>query len=135
MKIRTFLYVSMLASFIAMGCNNKHEADASGTFEVDEVVVSSEVTGQIKTLNISEGAVLQKDSVVGYLDSVPLQLQKDEVMATIKALQQKTMDVGPSVKLLKDQIAVQKVQLANACLLYTSPSPRDGLLSRMPSSA
>ena len=25
--------------------------------------------------------------------------------------------------------------LPNACLLYTSPSPRDGLLSRMPSSA
>ena len=24
---------------------------------------------------------------------------------------------------------------AGACLLYTSPSPRDGLLSRMPSSA
>ena len=27
------------------------------------------------------------------------------------------------------------VKLAKACLLYTSPSPRDGLLSRMPSSA
>ena len=26
-------------------------------------------------------------------------------------------------------------QMALACLLYTSPSPRDGLLSRMPSSA
>ena len=26
-------------------------------------------------------------------------------------------------------------ELANGCLLYTSPSPRDGLLSRMPSSA
>ena len=25
--------------------------------------------------------------------------------------------------------------LGTACLLYTSPSPRDGLLSRMPSSA
>ena len=25
--------------------------------------------------------------------------------------------------------------LDNVCLLYTSPSPRDGLLSRMPSSA
>ena len=25
--------------------------------------------------------------------------------------------------------------MANICLLYTSPSPRDGLLSRMPSSA
>ena len=28
-----------------------------------------------------------------------------------------------------------EVQAAEACLLYTSPSPRDGLLSRMPSSA
>ena len=27
------------------------------------------------------------------------------------------------------------VALVGACLLYTSPSPRDGLLSRMPSSA
>ena len=27
------------------------------------------------------------------------------------------------------------VTLTEACLLYTSPSPRDGLLSRMPSSA
>ena len=26
-------------------------------------------------------------------------------------------------------------RLRNGCLLYTSPSPRDGLLSRMPSSA
>ena len=26
-------------------------------------------------------------------------------------------------------------KMARGCLLYTSPSPRDGLLSRMPSSA
>ena len=29
----------------------------------------------------------------------------------------------------------QFMEQAMACLLYTSPSPRDGLLSRMPSSA
>ena len=28
-----------------------------------------------------------------------------------------------------------KIIVDNSCLLYTSPSPRDGLLSRMPSSA
>ena len=27
------------------------------------------------------------------------------------------------------------LNMTNSCLLYTSPSPRDGLLSRMPSSA
>ena len=31
-----------------------------------------------------------------------------------------------------DEVAAR---LADICLLYTSPSPRDGLLSRMPSSA
>ena len=31
--------------------------------------------------------------------------------------------------------AVTNIQKNIACLLYTSPSPRDGLLSRMPSSA
>ena len=32
-------------------------------------------------------------------------------------------------------VAVEPVKLHIGCLLYTSPSPRDGLLSRMPSSA
>ena len=32
-------------------------------------------------------------------------------------------------------VADQNVRTAITCLLYTSPSPRDGLLSRMPSSA
>ena len=31
--------------------------------------------------------------------------------------------------------AIVVLAAGNACLLYTSPSPRDGLLSRMPSSA
>ena len=30
---------------------------------------------------------------------------------------------------------VPEIMLGDICLLYTSPSPRDGLLSRMPSSA
>ena len=33
------------------------------------------------------------------------------------------------------QHTLQRRPLLNTCLLYTSPSPRDGLLSRMPSSA
>ena len=32
-------------------------------------------------------------------------------------------------------LAVINVYWCEGCLLYTSPSPRDGLLSRMPSSA
>ena len=37
-------------------------------------------------------------------------------------------------KAVEDMYSVTVVDV-NTCLLYTSPSPRDGLLSRMPSSA
>ena len=39
----------------------------------------------------------------------------------------------PKREVLFDQITSQAISIG--CLLYTSPSPRDGLLSRMPSSA
>ena len=32
-------------------------------------------------------------------------------------------------------VQAEEVHMIMCCLLYTSPSPRDGLLSRMPSSA
>ena len=35
----------------------------------------------------------------------------------------------------QDKITDPHRKMVTACLLYTSPSPRDGLLSRMPSSA
>ena len=39
------------------------------------------------------------------------------------------------IKSEKKEKAEQKKKEADACLLYTSPSPRDATLSRMPSSA
>ena len=47
---------------------------------------------------------------------------------------QNTTCVGPVVISRKDRNNAIWLY-TNVCLLYTSPSPRDGLLSRMPSSA
>ena len=41
----------------------------------------------------------------------------------------------PGLKVVAPYDAADAKGLLKACLLYTSPSPRDGLLSRMPSSA
>jgi HlyD family secretion protein len=114
MKLQICLYFSLAFTALA-GCNiNGKTSDASGTFEADEVIVSSEIGGKILKMDIQEGSVLARDSVVAVIDSTQLVLQKQQVEATIGALHQKTMDVKPQVKLLQDQIAVQKVQLENA---------------------
>ena len=44
------------------------------------------------------------------------------------------IDAAVLAKLLEQQRGTI-IEMFNICLLYTSPSPRDGLLSRMPSSA
>ncbi len=116
MKTRILLYLALLPAILAGCSSNNNISDAEGTFEADEVIVSSEVPGKIMSLNLDEGSVLKKDSVVGEIDSIPLQLQKAQVEASIGALHEKTMDVAPQIKLLHDQIAVQKTQLANALM-------------------
>lgn len=113
--MKIWKYTLMGIAVVLAACNSKDQlSDASGTFEADEVIISSEVPGKILTLNLEEGSNLKKDSVVGIIDPVPLQLQKAQVEATMGALHQKTMDVKPQVKLLQDQTEVLKVQLINA---------------------
>jgi len=114
MKTRILLYIAILPALFA-GCNsNNNASDASGTFEADEVIVSAEVPGKIMAFNLDEGSILKKDSVVGEIDSIPLALQKAQIEASIGALKQKTTDVRPQIKMLQDQISVQKTQLDNA---------------------
>ena len=53
-------------------------------------------------------------------------------IAAIVALKKNTFDSGGLVLLIGLLVVIAVFAI---CLLYTSPSPRDGLLSRMPSSA
>ncbi len=105
------------AGFIVLmllSCGNSNgKYDASGTFEANEVIVSSELSGKILSLSIEEGQVLVKDSVVGIVDAANISLQKEQAEANIQALNEKTADVSPQVKLLENQLAVQQSQLNN----------------------
>ena len=113
MKMKLFI-TGITLSMAMAACNSgqiKH--DASGTFEADEVIVSSEVSGKLLSFNIKEGDVLKKDSLIATIDAVPVNLQQQQIEASMNALHQKTVDVQPQVKLLKDQIAVLQAQLNN----------------------
>jgi HlyD family secretion protein len=109
----------LIVTLIATGalftaCNrNGQKFDASGTFEVDEVIVSAEQTGKILSFNIFEGQTIPREQVVGIIDAENLSLQKEQIQASIEALRDKTSDVLPQVRLLQEQLAVQESQLKN----------------------
>ena len=104
--MRKYLFISALL-FILFSCHsNENQFDASGTFEADEVIVSSQLSWQLLSFNVDEGDTLSKDVVVGKIDSTDVLLQKQQVQASIQSLGEKTSDVKPQVKLLEDQLAV-----------------------------
>jgi HlyD family secretion protein len=99
---------------LIQSCGNKKEVyDASGSFEADEVVVSSELGGQLLQFNVNEGDSLTQGQIVGLIDSTNLALQKAQVKATIQSLSEKTNNVQPQIELLQNQLAVQQSQLKN----------------------
>jgi len=99
-------------TFFLISCgNDENSHDASGTFESEEVIVSAEQNGQILSFRVEEGDSLSKGLVVGFIDSTNLVLQKQQVIASIQSLSDKTADVQPQVTLLKDQYAVQQSKL------------------------
>ncbi len=100
--------------FMLASCSNKDsQFDAQGTFEADETIVSSELPGKLLSFKVQEGDVLKQGDTIGKVDAENLNLQKQQVDASISSLSQKTADVAPQVKLLEDQLAVQQTQLSN----------------------
>jgi HlyD family secretion protein len=111
--MRRIFYSIVIITFL-LACNrNGEEFDASGSFEAEEVIVSSEAAGRIESLELDEGTNLQKNTIVGIIDAEIIQLQKEQVEASIASLKEKTVDVNPQIKMLQGQIAVQKTQLDN----------------------
>ncbi len=108
----SLVWVIGALSIMAGACGgNVIRPDASGTFEAEEVIVSAEAAGRILSLQVQEGARLMKDSAVGLIDVTDIRLQREQVLASISALSQKTADVTPQVKLLQDELAVQQSRL------------------------
>jgi HlyD family secretion protein len=99
---------------VAVSCSSKNgKYDASGTFETDEVIVSSELSGKLLEFRVEEGQTFAKDSVVGIVDAENINLQKEQVQANIQALGEKTADAGPQVRMLEEQLSVQQSRLDN----------------------
>ena len=50
---KLFFGITAITSLLITGCNgNENEFDASGTFEADETIVSSEIPGKILSFNV-----------------------------------------------------------------------------------
>ena len=107
-RIMIFCMVSFLWS-----CGKKqNDFDATGTFEAIEVTVSSEASGKILALDITEGQEITKDSRVGMIDTVQLFLSKQQLIHNESAVRSNRPDINKQIAAVKEQITKQKTERA-----------------------
>lgn len=99
------ILMAILTGIILSGCKTKRpQTDAYGNFESTEILVSSEIQGKIIDFSIEEGQQLNKDQIVGYLDSVSLYYKKQQLIAQVQAAEARLFQ-------LADQVSVQEEQM------------------------
>ena len=72
---KIFIFITFL---IITGCSSGEiKTHASGVFETDDVIISSKSMGEITALNVNEGDMLQKGTLVGQIDSTQLKYKQE----------------------------------------------------------
>lgn len=103
MKSFSILIISSLLIFSSCK-SKKNDFDASGAFEAEEILISSEASGTIKQFNIEEGQTLKAGQMIGYIDSTQLYLKKKQLEAQINALDSKKPNVSVQLASLQEQL-------------------------------
>lgn len=96
---------------ICKSCGKKqNDFDAMGTFEAMEITVSSEASGKILSLELTEGQEIVKDISVGIIDTVQLYLSKLQLMQNASAVRSNRPDIGKQIASVKEQIVKQQTE-------------------------
>ncbi len=101
----------VLAALVLAACGGE-QPDAYGNFEATEVTVAAEVGGRLLAFTIEEGDRVARDSVVGLVDTVPLVLERQGLVARRAAAAARTREAGSNIGALEVQRTIADRELA-----------------------
>ena len=104
-KLETIIITFILITL--MSCNgNGEKADGYGNFEAMETTISSEANGKLLSLDAEEGDMLEKNAIVGIIDTVQLSLKRNQLLAAKHTVFSKSQNVLSQREVLKEQLKV-----------------------------
>jgi membrane fusion protein YbhG len=87
----------------AVGCGSGEDPDAYGNFETTEVVVSAETSGPLLWYTPDDGQPLDSGALVGLVDTVPLALQRNQMVAQRRATSSRAQQAASNIAMLESQ--------------------------------
>lgn len=88
------LLATLSASLLLTACKRDERPDAYGNFEAEEVVVSSQSSGQLERFAVTEGATLAVGDTTARIDTVQLAFERQQLRAQREANGVQTQEVA-----------------------------------------
>jgi len=105
----TLLYLSII-SITYISCDSNSElADGYGNFEAVETTISAESNGKLIKFNVKEGQSLKKGDIVGYIDTIQLALNKEQLIASKDVIYSRSKGVLSQISVLKSQLKTAQI--------------------------
>jgi HlyD family secretion protein len=99
------LTIPLLILLTAAGCNRgMSDADAFGTFEADEVILSAETSGRIITMDVTEGMLVAGGGVIAVTDTTMPVLQRAELDAVTAQAQARLAGIAAQDAVIRQQM-------------------------------
>ncbi|MDY0097804.1 MAG: HlyD family efflux transporter periplasmic adaptor subunit [Bacteroidales bacterium] len=95
----------IITAVLLAGCRDKSgEADAFGTFEATEVIVSSETSGRILEFPVTEGMEVEEGAKIALIDTTFFHLQRNEILAGMNGIRTKISSINAQNEILRQQM-------------------------------
>jgi HlyD family secretion protein len=104
MKALSYFLCPLTMSWLTACGPSQPTFDASGTFEAQETLISSQATGVLRQFWVEEGRQLKSGEPVGYVDSLQLFLHKKQLQAQVSALLSRRPNVALQLATLQEQL-------------------------------
>jgi HlyD family secretion protein len=99
---------ALLLVATATACRKTAEPDAYGNFEAEEVTVSSQATGELRTFTPIEGTHLDRGAIVGTVDTVQLNLELAQLTAQRQSTSARVAAAAEQIAVLEAQVGIAK---------------------------
>lgn len=118
-NMKKYLYLALLSIFAISCSNNQQTSDGYGNFETeDAAIISAQTAGNLLQFNVQEGTVLQKNQVIGLIDTTDLNLKKDVLINQKKAVASQLTDIEATIAVQKQQLKINQINMDRTKKLY-----------------
>lgn len=105
MKNNNYILGLIIIATSLLSCGNDNgKADGYGNFEATEITISAENNGKLMQFDVNEGNVLRKEQFIGYIDTIPLALMREQLKVSKAVISSKSRGVLSQINVLNAKL-------------------------------